>query len=264
MLSIGGLLVLGERDLIARLVLTALILYSSTIRQIRPLMLVSLTLAGAVAITSAGEFRSYFLDGRGVQSGVYDRLNTRSSGKAMIAAALGGEFRTAGENLAQLVQHVPSDYPYRFGLGTLGDSMDAISVGVITDRAAHETRNLASWFSQTFYPALYRRGGGAGFTLVGQGWIDGGWIGVIVLMWLVGRASRWLLLLSSTSLIGFAFYLNLIPIAVYAIRQTTTVVLSQGMKHVLVAVLLAQLLAYLLSPARTGRPLMHNQSPSRG
>ena len=94
------------------------------------------------------------------------------------------------------------------------------------------------WFTETFYPIFYAKGGGMGFTLVGQGYLDFGMPGVIGLFVVLGVFIGQLYRLSGKSTIAFIFYINLIPVVMYSIRQTISVILSQSIKHVMLPLII--------------------------
>ncbi|PIC95679.1 hypothetical protein CSV69_10080 [Sporosarcina sp. P26b] len=101
-----------------------------------------------------------------------------------------------------------------------------------------------NWFQNTFY-ATNRTG--MGFSLLGEGYINLGYIGVIMMFMLIGLIIRLSYLSSIKSMYGFVIYLMLIPIAIYTIRADLHNFLSQFLKQVLIMVLIFRVVDTSLS-----------------
>ncbi len=171
----------------------------------------------------------------------------RDSGIVSTVAVLvlGSEFRSASENLGFLLEALRERSDIMWNQTSVGELMTPFYPGFLLDR--EDIPSLSSWFTREFFPRTYETGGGVGFSLVAQGYLDFGWAGVVWLFLLVGLLIRLMYAVSGSSIAGRAAYAMFIPIALYSIRQSTAPLISQSLKHVLLTLILVWTCGKILS-----------------
>lgn len=107
-----------------------------------------------------------------------------------------------------------------------------------------------SWYNQTYFP---NRTAGQGFTIVGDGYINFGYVGIIILFVFIGIIVRVLYSLSNRSANYFSFYILSIPIFLYSIRADLANILLPLFKQNLITFLLLHLLISILYSNKTGK-----------
>ncbi|MDC0325434.1 oligosaccharide repeat unit polymerase [bacterium] len=149
----------------------------------------------------------------------------------------GSEFRSAGENLGILLTRTNNQFDYGYGKIFLNELSLVFQSSLFGRREGNES--LTFWFARTFYPSSYDKGHGFGFTIIGQGLLDGGLLGVIVLISLISFLTTKLYKNSQQSIFMLCLYINLLPLMLYSIRGTIGTIVSPFIKHVLVFLILA-------------------------
>ncbi|MGM0897046.1 MAG: O-antigen polysaccharide polymerase Wzy [Bacillota bacterium] len=94
------------------------------------------------------------------------------------------------------------------------------------------------WFQETFY---MNNRTGMGFSLVGEGYVNLGGIGVILMFVIIGVVIKYAYAYSTKSIYFFIGYLMVIPIAIYSIRADLNNFLSQYSKQVILILLILKL-----------------------
>ena len=106
-----------------------------------------------------------------------------------------------------------------------------------------EFEHSVNVFNKTFFPDASSRGIGEGFSLVGSGYFNFGLPGAILIMVVFGFSIRLLYRWSVRSPLGMYFYISFIPIAMFTTRSDLGTPVSQGLKHVLLPLVLMLLAA---------------------
>ena len=162
--------------------------------------------------------------------------------KLMLVMAAGNEFMTAGNNLAMLVTRVPGEFPFQDGTTLVNDVARALRVGFLVGADADNTTAI---YNRLMFPENTERGGGQGFTLVGTGYFNFGTAGAVMIMVVFGAVIRLIYRWASTSAFGLLFFLGFLPVAISAPRNDLSLPLSQGLKHVLLPLVLMMVVSYL-------------------
>lgn len=168
--------------------------------------------------------------------------------KVALAAALGSEAMTPGNNMAMLLTRVPQDLPYFFGATLPGDLLRSILPGFIIQPYVETTSVV---YNRLVFPSTVAAGGGVGFTIAGYGYLHFGQLGLIAIMVLIGATLRQIYRWASRSSTGLMFYIGFFPVAVYVARNDITGPLSQGLKHVLLPLVAMTVVAHFMG----GRPI---------
>ncbi|MPY69184.1 MAG: O-antigen polysaccharide polymerase Wzy [Alphaproteobacteria bacterium] len=163
--------------------------------------------------------------------------------KLGIAAALGTEAMTPGNNMAMMLSRVPHDLPYFAGATVPTDIARAVLPGFLVANLLDSTGAL---YNELVFPENTAQGGGVGFSIIGYGYIHFGIAGVVATMALVGVAMRLIYTFASRSALGILFFMGFVPVGVYIARNDLTAPLSQGLKHVLLPLILMLVVSTLL------------------
>ena len=98
------------------------------------------------------------------------------------------------------------------------------------------------WFNETFFSADRA---GQGFTLVGEGYINFGYFGIIILFIFVGLLIKFLYLKSNKNIYWFPIYLLSIPTFMYSIRADLANIISPLFSQIITTILIILLTNYL-------------------
>jgi len=160
-------LVSGERDLFFRLLTVSLFIYYGYYRKLNLGILVVFFLLMVVLAGVAENFKMFIVTGQ-----LSAPIDFGSGYGGVVNAIFGDEFRTASGNLAYLLAYVPESVPFFKGETFLWELKRAFVPGFLV--GAYSFLTTALWFTETFFPGVYRLGGGVGFTLVGLGYLNFG------------------------------------------------------------------------------------------
>jgi len=142
--------------------------------------------------------------------------------------ALGDEFLTGSENLQTVIQNPPPHY--YLGETLWWDVKQAFLPGFLLPSGTGPAPTLR--FNEEFFPDIVAQGGGRGFTLVGEGYMNFGAAGVVVWFVLLGAFVGYLHKKSTGSLVWLIMYIVTMPLVVYITRADFSNLLSQFGKHV--------------------------------
>jgi oligosaccharide repeat unit polymerase len=101
------------------------------------------------------------------------------------------------------------------------------------------------WFNEVLIPD--REGGGLGFTLVGEGYINFGYAGIVILFLIVGGLAKILYFRSNRGLYYLSFYILAIPLFIYSIRGGLATLFSPLVGQILLGIVTIFLLEYFIS-----------------
>ena len=187
----------GERDyLFSYLLITILLLFRY--KKIKIIHLVLITPLGIILLPLTSSFKYFILTGKIFKASISNNIFVKF---------LDGEFISAGRNLQILV----SNNCYNFFKGKMLVN-DFVRVFYSTG-TSHQI-----WFNQTFFPLSKHTK--YGFTLTGEGYVNGGILGVIFVFILVGLIIRYLYLNSNKNFYNMALYLYMIPLFIYLFSKS--------------------------------------------
>jgi hypothetical protein len=213
----------GERDLVFRLILdAALIAY-----YFKKISLWRFWFWGAIVgivILPLSVSIKYFFT-----AGVLTKLNITNF-THVIYKFFSAEFLSASRNLQILVKDASNVKGVMNGTTLIND---------ITTVFGYAPHSALGWFQDRFF---YNRGTGMGFTLIGEGYINFGYVGVVLVYSVVALITRWLYLNRNRNIYCLYIYISSVPIFVYANRADLANILSPFVKHIL----LGGLLFYIL------------------
>ena len=200
----------GERDYMFTVVMLTILLMF-LFGKIKRSVLFACIPAGVIILPLSNSFKYFVLTGK--VSAVFDINN-------LLVEFLDGEFISAGRNLQILINNHCENY---FG----GKSVlnDFIRV-FFTTSYSNQT-----WFNDSFFPSVNSTQ--YGFSMVGEGYVNGGVLGIVLIYIFLGCLLRYLYISASKSQYKMMIYLYMLPLFVYATRADLANVLSPLLKYAL-------------------------------
>jgi oligosaccharide repeat unit polymerase len=166
-----------------------------------------------------------------------------------LLAVAGGEFRTAAQNLHTVLQH---DLPRMGGETFLWDVQRVFSSSLLGTGSVQSTTD---WFNDTFFPLQQS---GRGFSLIAEGYLNFGTLGVVGVFLLLGLTSGWLYRRRTSGVTWYAAYCMFIPLTMYVQRADMANLLSQSLKTILVPIMVLWAASQILSVCRENQPRFTN------
>ncbi|BDH60665.1 hypothetical protein MTP04_07950 [Lysinibacillus sp. PLM2] len=213
------LLVIGERDVLLRVLIVVLFLTHLLYKKFKKLYIILLALCGLITLPILGKLKSALFD-----------TQTNGEENSILYNLLSGEFYSASRNLNTLLNNI-GEWEFFFGKTFLYDIERAFFNG---------DRSPVVWFNNTFHPEVVEAGGGYGFSIMGEGYINFGVLGLIIVAAILGFILKFLYYSSQKSLIWLLIYITAVPIFIYLIRADFANLLSQVLKQIIfpIAILL--------------------------
>jgi len=207
----------GERDLVFRILWVTIFLYHALYREIPRWVLAILATSAIVLVPITEDLKNVLLK----------ETETAVMVNAMAVRVLNDEFLTASENLQYYLSRATFE-PFFLGETLLWDIKRALLPWFM----AQEGPDPQRYFNVMFFPDIVERGGGKGFTLVGEGYMNFGWIGVVLWFALLGWFVRALYVKALNGEMWFLMYVVSMPLIVYIIRADFSNLLAQFVKHI--------------------------------
>ena len=110
-------------------------------------------------------------------------------------------------------------------------------------RTFKELVNGVEWFNKTYFS---ENRAGQGFSLVAEGYINFGFLGIILVFVLVGLLIKFIYQRSSKNIYYFSFYVVSIPVFMYSIRADLTNILSPIIRQNLIVVILVLFITQII------------------
>lgn len=213
----------GERDLVFRILWVTVFLVHGLYRPISRWMLAGIAVSVIMLVPILGDLKNAFLR----------ESETAIMVNSMALRVLNDEFLTGSENLQYYLRNAAFE-PFYFGETLLWDFNRAFLPGVLFP----EGPDPQKYFNMTFFPEVVEQGGGRGFTLVGEGYMNFGAWGVALWFLLLGVFVRYLYGKGANNLTWFVIYVVSMPLIIYVIRADFSNLIAQFSKHILAPMLL--------------------------
>jgi|GEM_PF-3002686 len=218
----------GERDAMFRFIV-AIIVVLVIREKLSKRMLMLLIPISMVAIIVGRYFKYYFVSGI---------VNTSIKGQPFIYNFLTSDFHAAGENLQVLLNNSWTKSIHGFSL---------IAVDFISPFFSGESFiNVGNWFNNTFYPGSYSRA----FTLLGEGYVIGGILGIAILFTILGFGIKFLYKKSTKNIYWLVVYIYSIPTIISAFRSTLGTVTIALTRIALLSIAIHYFVNYLINRKR--------------
>lgn len=220
--SLMVIFIAGERDFLIRLFILFVIIYNEFIKKISKFKLLIFGLGGLLSLNILQNLKNIFIR--------QAELNAQHS--SLLNSLLSGEFVSAGRNLQILIQN---------NMGSIFSNSNTLITDIkfaIMNLPFFNT-NLetpTSWFNNTFYKEYLMKGGGKGFTLIGEGYINYGLTGVIIWFIILGLVVKFFYKKAVNSSMWFVVYLLMISNTIYCLRADLGIYLSFILKYVMLPV----------------------------
>lgn len=224
--------VTGERDYLFHILLIVC-LCLSIVNIVKKKQIPLLIIAGILLVTLTKSFKYIFLTGEG--SGEF-----ATSG--IILSFIDGEFSSAGRNMQVLVDGNYYDY---FG----GYSLLMDIIRIFYDFGF----STIKWFNDTVLDYIST---GYGFTLVGEGYINGGYWGIVLVVSISTLILRALYLRAADNFYFMAIYIYMLPQFIYSTRADITSILSPLIKHVFLGLAILFILDFIFGNKNKKRKII--------
>lgn len=204
----------GERDFIFRFVILNVFIlwYLKKIEIKHIVILIPIALAGFILSSS---YKYYFLTG-----------NMSVSGGDFWYSVLSGEFESASRNLQEVVNHSVWTLGIKGYRQIFFDIIGVFYSGI---------ESTTAWYNNVFYKNSTTQ---YGFSLVGEGYVIGGALGVVCLFVLVGLIIKWFYKNANRSNYMLAAYMYFTTIVIYSIRADFSTILSGIVKQICIVLLI--------------------------
>ena len=212
----------GERDFVFRFLIMGLfVLFFLGKVNFKQLIIIILFMVPLVPLSAM--YKYYFLGG--------DIGNQADFG--LLYSVIAGEFESATRNLQMLVNNSSQ---------TLGSKGYILLINDVVGVFNSNIQSSVSWFNETFYPndpVEY------GFTLVGEGYIVDGMMGICVVFSIMALIVRWMYKNAFKSIYFFSGYIYFITIMIYAMRGDLGTVYSALFKQIFFMILFFKWLEHI-------------------
>ena len=191
-----------------------------------------LTVLGVILLAASKVYKYYFL--RGETAGELESDN-------IIITFLSSDFSAGGRNLQALVDRKTEGI---FGAQILLIDLSRIFFSV------DDKVNTLRWFNDVIMPCYGYYGGGKGFSIIGEGYVSMGYLGIVIVMSAASLFLGYLYLHSTKSAVSLALYIYMLPQCVYASRQDIITIFSPFIKHALLGYVLLKILKHIFASSK--------------
>lgn len=219
----------GERDYILRFFVITFFIYYVLIKKSKlSLKLVALGILALTSVPILAKYKYFGLTGEKTVSYSNFLINLFTS-----------EFQSASKNLQIILLDENSN-----GLFNGVTFVSAILRSLYLDKILGiERTSSIVWYNQTYFEDGRA---GQGFTLVGDGYVNFGYFGIITLFIIIGILLRFIYTRSNTGIYSFVFYIITIPIFMYAIRADLANILSPLIKQNLLTIFILRMILEII------------------
>jgi oligosaccharide repeat unit polymerase len=221
-------LINGDRGTFFRGLWVTIFLLHCFYKPISKTVLVSLSSASLIMVPIFSTLKNILLTGK--INGTFDITN-------LITSIANTEFASASYNFQVLLAN-SNQWNFFWGETLLWDIKRAIVPSII-DR---DFLNPTIWYNQSFFPNIYASGGGMGFSLVAEGYMNYGVIGIVFWFFILGNLVKYFYNKGTNSSMWLLIYILSMPIIVFATRADFSTILTQSIKQIVFPIILLFLL----------------------
>lgn len=276
--GLAVVLISGQRNFLFRFALLAVFVVhfghkkitwpSALALTVTGILMISLLAAQKMAISS--DVLESALDSDGVTTAITGYLIKNPSAifspmlsdywNFFLLLSLGDELMTASNNLALIIDRVPSDTPFLEGTPLFTSDIARIMLpGFLLSGEPETTVRI---YHSAFFPELVEQGAGPGFTLLGHGYIHFGTLGAMMVMLFFATIIRLLYRAAERNVFWFLCFIAIIPVAVYSTRMDLTAAFSQGLKHVFIPIMAMAVVGFMRREQWSGGVVPNSSSKS--
>ena len=211
----------GERDVLFYLVLMLLIYLSDIRKKFSGGLVLGILLAGVILLPVSHMLKGYII--------AEDKSNFDTILDNGFIGLLQGDFASAGNNLYNIIYYTNE---YHNGERFINDIYRVFSSNLfgINEGAISSTK----WYHMYF---LNTNGAGRGFSIVAEGYLDFGYIGIILLMGMIGFFLQVLYRYRYLNSLMYVYYIFTLITACYCIRADMANFISNSIKFGLIPLL---------------------------
>lgn len=226
----------GERDLLIRFFVIIFFVYYIFIKDSKlSKELILLGLLSLSLIPILKQYKYFGLTGEKIQSE-----------SNFLFSFLTSDFMSASKNMQILLLDETSEGKFK-GATFLSAITRTFNLDKLLDL---DIISSSQWYNQNYF-GLNRSG--QGFTIVGDGYVNFGFIGIVVLFVIIGFLLKFIYLQSNKGIYHFTFYILSIPIFMYAIRADLANILSPLIKQNLLTFILLWVVVQIIEGIPTSR-----------
>lgn len=215
----------GERDIFIRyLILTVFFLFIN--KEINRFKMFLSCMMIVVFFMISRFIKYYFLT---AESNLYSFVPSLFSWKGLIGIIFGGEFESASKNLQILANDSVAASGVFFGSSYISDVVRILGITL---------NSSMTWFNDRYY---FGSAVGHGFTIVGEGFVNFGILGIVLSFVIIGSIINWMYKKRGKNPAYASIYIISIPIFMYAIRADLANIFSPMVRQILLPLLLANL-----------------------
>lgn len=211
-------LITGERGILLRVLWITFFLVHILYRRIPNRTLAAVAVCGVLVLPLMQELKNVF---------IRDTPLSLTAANPLVGA-LGDEFLAGSENLQTVIENPPRHYYW--GATLWWDVKQAFLPGFLFPSGTGPAPTIR--FNEEFFPEVVAQGGGRGFSLVAEGYMNFGAAGVILWFLLLGGFVGYLYRKSSNNVVWLTMYIVAMPLIVYVTRADLSNLFSQFGKHI--------------------------------
>ena len=206
-------LFIGERELFLTIAISSFLIYYKFYRP-KLIKILAFGVVGLLLVSVLGEFRQ-----------ITNQVNDKNEEKTVAESVLGGEFVTSGRNFGTILDN-KSSWDYQYGSALVNDMLHSVIPSFIIN-----IESTAGWYNKK-YNTRVDEGWGAGFSYLAEGYLQCGYLGVVIWTIILAFIMQLLYRQSHRSLYGFAAYLFMICDTMYSMRGDLSFIISPLLKQV--------------------------------
>lgn len=212
-------LIIGERNIILSLAWITLFLVNVLYKKINKTLIIITALSVIALLPFMQSLKSFAVSGEITTEIDYSQFQTE---------IFNAEFQSASRNFHQLLS-MQDYWTYYWGETLIWDVMRSFL-------PFFDYISPTEWFTQTFNGDLYEIGGGRGFSVLAEGYMNFGLLGVIIWAILLALFIKTLYKLSINNIIWLNIYILAMPIIIYVTRADFANLMSQLGKQIIIPI----------------------------
>jgi oligosaccharide repeat unit polymerase len=234
----------GERDLLIRFSVISLFVYHIVINKGKfTRKTLALGLGGLVLVPLLKKYKYFGLSGQ-----------TSAMSGSLVVDFFTSDFVSASKNMQTLLLDVNAKGTFA-GATWLSTFVRLFGLDVFF---SENVVSAANWYNMTYFPAGRA---GQGFTLVGDGYVNFGYAGIVILFLSLGMLVGFLFRRSRKGVYSFVYYVMSIPVFMYSVRADLANVLLPLIRQNLIIILLLQV-ALRAGPVKQPEMILAHPSKS--
>lgn len=227
LLMLFGVFTFGERDYIINY-LIELIIYYFTVNRIKMHKIIIIGLVCVLFLSTSSSLKMLWLSDR-YKNTAEDNLN-------IIQKFLNSDFASAGFNFNYILNNCETKL---YGKSYVYDFLSPVDDILIFVKKYSAT----NWYQQEYWST---RKTGLGFSILAEGYLNFGVIGIFIEMFLLARMIKFMYKISNKNSYYYILYIGFMTLAMYSCRESLANIISPFVKyHVLIAIFI-----YLISNGR--------------